>query len=88
MDNLAQSVDGGHSRKRLHLAAHRLEPGCPPPPYNGGTPRTPAVPRHGHSTEFLQKPENRQELGVGHGQPQAVAHPATVAPVPGTPPAG
>ena len=58
------------------LAAHRLGRVAHRRPTTGGTPpEPPAVPRHGPRFEFLQKPENRQGLGVGHGQPQAVAHP-------------
>ena len=49
--------------------------GLPTAALQRGTPLNPAVPRHGPRFEFLQKPENRQGLGVGHGQPQAVAHP-------------
>ena len=76
VDNLAQSVDGGHSRKRLHPGRPPPGPGCPPSPYNGGhAPRTPRSASHCPPFEFPPKPENRQGLGVGHGQPQAVAHP-------------
>ena len=75
VDNLAQSVDGGHSL-RLHPGRPPPGPGCPPPPYNGGhAPRTPRSASHCPPFEFPPKPENRQGLGVGHGQPQAVAHP-------------
>ena len=58
------------------LAAHRLGRVAHRRPTTGGTPpEPPAVHPHGPRFEFLQKPENRQGLGVGHGQPQAVAHP-------------
>ena len=58
------------------LAAHRLGRVAHRRPTTGGTPpEPPAVHTHGPPFEFLQKPENRQGLGVGHGQPQAVAHP-------------
>ena len=58
------------------LAAHRLGRVAHRRPTTGGTPpEPPAVHPHGPRFEFLPKPENRQGLGVGHGQPQAVAHP-------------
>ena len=41
----------------------------------GARPRTPRSASHCPPFEFPPKPENRQGLGVGHGQPQAVAHP-------------
>ena len=68
------------------LAAHRLGRVAHRRPTTGGTPpEPPAVHTHGPPFEFLQKPENRQGLGVGHGQPCGLPTPATVAPVPGTP---
>ena len=58
------------------LAAHRLGRVAHRRPTTGGTPpEPPAALRAAQLFEISQKPENRQGLGVGHGQPQAVAHP-------------
>lgn len=58
------------------LAAHRLGRVAHRRPTTGGTPpEPPAALRTAQLFEISQKPENRQGLGVGHGQPQAVAHP-------------
>ena len=58
------------------LAAHRLGRVAHRRPTTGGTPpEPPAALCAAQLFETSQKPENRQGLGVGHGQPQAVAHP-------------
>ena len=58
------------------LTAHRLGRVAHRRPTTGGTPpEPPAALRAAQLFEISQKPENRQGLGVGHGQPQAVAHP-------------
>ena len=58
------------------LAAHRLGRVAHRRPTTGGTPpEPPAALCAAQLFEISQKPENRQGLGVGHGQPQAVAHP-------------
>ena len=58
------------------LAAHRLGRVAHRRPTTGGTPpEPPAALRAAQLFEISQKPENRQGLGGGHGQPQAVAHP-------------
>ena len=69
-------VDGGHSL-RLHPDRPPAIYGLPTAPLHRGArpPEPPAAHPHGPPFEFLLKPENRQGLGVGHGQPQAVAHP-------------
>ena len=77
----------GRRGQRCALPPDRppAQPGCPPFHYLGARPPDP--PRFATLRglfEISPKPENRQGLGVGHGQPQAVAHPATGAPVPGT----
>ena len=70
-------MDGGDNAARCPLTAHRLNPVAHRSTTWGGTPpQTP--PRFAALRglfETSQKPENRQGLGVGHGQPQAVAHP-------------
>ena len=62
----------------LRVAPDRppAQPGCPPPTTRGHAPQTlPAFATLRGLFEISPKPENRQGLGVGHGQPQAVAHP-------------
>jgi len=62
VDNLAQSVDGGHSL-RLHPGRPPPGPGCPPPPYNGGhAPRTPRS--ASRRPTFWNFPEARKPPGA------------------------
>ena len=57
VDNLAQSVDGGHSL-RLHPGRPPPGPGCPPPPDNGGTPpNSPAALRAAQLLKFPRSPK-------------------------------
>ena len=58
------------------LTAHRLGRVAHRRPTRGARPpNPPAVPQHGPAFEIFAGAKNRQGLGVGHGQPQAVAHP-------------
>ena len=69
-------VDGGHSL-RLHPDRPPAIYGLPTAPLTRGArpPNPPAVPRSAQPLKFSRARKNRQGLGVGHGQPQAVAHP-------------
>ena len=65
MDNLAQSVDGGHSRKRLHPGRPPPGPGCPPPPYNGGTPPNPRRATARPTLNFSRSPKTARGWASG-----------------------
>ena len=80
------AVDNAAARGRRGQRC-ALTPDRPPPahalptaPLHRGRPGTPPCIRTAHLNS--PKPKTARELGVGHGQPQAVAHPATGAPVP------
>ena len=85
VDNLAQSVDGGHSRKRLHPGRPPPGPGCPPPPYNGGTPPNPRRATARPTLNFSRSPKTARSWASGMDNRKRLPTPATVAPVPGTP---
>ena len=69
----------GRRGQRCALPTDRPPPAdaLPTAPLHRGArpPEPPAALRAAQLFEISQKPENRQGLGVGHGQPQAVAHP-------------